>query len=240
MTDVDTASDRAVFRQIADRLRADITSGQLMEGARLPSESELMRSHGTARETVRRALGLLKAEGLIFTEHGRGAFVRRRQAVIRRRPERDDDGGQIETLSVKRAKADSVVAAQLGLRSGSGVIVRARRYQYDHMPVEVATSYIAWRLASGTALAESDPGPGGVYARLAELGHPVDRFSEDVSTRMPTPEESRMLRLGEGVPVFAVMRIAYDRSDGPVEALHAVMAGDRFVLSYDLPAGRLG
>ncbi len=197
-----------------------------------------MRAHGTARETVRRALGLLKAEGLIVTEHGRGAFVRRRQAVIRRGPDRAHEADEnVETLSVTRTKADPTLAAQLGLRFGSGVIARVRRYCTDHQPVELATSHIAWRLAGGTPLALADPGPGGVYARLAELGHPVQRFTEDVSTRMPTPAESRALRLAEGVPVFAVTRIAYDAADRAVEAVHSVMAGDRFVLSYDLPAG---
>ncbi len=240
MTNLDTTSDRAVFRQIADELRVGISSGQLTAGARLPSESALMRSHGTARETVRRALGLLKAEGLIVTEHGRGAFVRQRHAVIRRRPDAGDIDGDVETLTVRRAKADPLLATQLALRAGSGVIVRVRRYLHDHSPVEVATSHISWRLAGGTPLAESDPGPGGIYARLAELGHPVDRFTEAVSTRMPTPAESRTLRLAEGVPVFAVLRIAYDQASAPVEAVHAVMAGDRFELSYDLPAGRLG
>ncbi len=238
MTHVDTASDRAVFRQIADRLRTEITAGDLVEGARLPSESDLMRAHGTARETVRRALGLLKSEGLIVTEHGRGAFVRRRHAVIRRRPDgAGTEGRDIETLSVSRIKADAVLAGQLNIRTRSGVLARVRRYLDDGEPVEIATSYIPWRLAGGNALAETDPGPGGLYARLAEIGHPVERFTEDLSARMPSPDEARALRLAEGVPVFAVVRIAHDQAGAPVEAVHAVMAGDRFILSYDLPTG---
>jgi GntR family transcriptional regulator len=39
---VDPASDRAVFRQIADQLRTAIRDGRLSEGAQLPSEAALM------------------------------------------------------------------------------------------------------------------------------------------------------------------------------------------------------
>jgi GntR family transcriptional regulator len=45
----------------------------------MPSESELMEHHGVSRVTVRRALGRLEAEGLVFGAKGRGWFVVRRE-----------------------------------------------------------------------------------------------------------------------------------------------------------------
>src|SRR5690242_3248383 len=57
---VDPASDRAVFRQIADQLRTAIRDGRLSEGARLPSEATLMDHYGVARMTIRNALQLLE------------------------------------------------------------------------------------------------------------------------------------------------------------------------------------
>jgi GntR family transcriptional regulator len=44
------------------------------------------------------------------------------------------------------------------------------------------------------------------------------------------------LRLPPGVPVFALVRTAYDVEDTPVEVCDTVMAADRYVLSYELPA----
>jgi GntR family transcriptional regulator len=38
------------------------------------------------------------------------------------------------------------------------------------------------------------------------------------------------------VPVFRVVRVAYDIDERPVEACDTVMASDRYVLSYELPA----
>jgi GntR family transcriptional regulator len=53
---------------------------------------------------------------------------------------------------------------------------------------------------------------------------------------MPLPEEARALRLPAGVPVFVLIRVAYDVEDKPVEVCDTVMAADRYVLSYELPA----
>jgi len=57
-----------------------------------------------------------------------------------------------------------------------------------------------------------------------------------VSARMPLPEEARALQLPAGVPVFVLVRIAYDSADRPVEVCDTTMAADRYVLSYELPA----
>ena len=80
---IDPTSDRPVFKQIADRLRAAIRSGELEPGGRLPSEQELIDAHGVARGTIRQAVSLLRSEGLVRTEHGRGSFVRDRPPVRR-------------------------------------------------------------------------------------------------------------------------------------------------------------
>ena len=53
---------------------------------------------------------------------------------------------------------------------------------------------------------------------------------------MPTVDEVAALRLEPGVPVIRLVRIAYDEHEKPVEACDTVMAADRYVLSYELPA----
>ena len=53
---IDPASDRAVYKQIADHLREAIGRGRLREGDQLPSEAQLMGHYGVARMTIRSAL----------------------------------------------------------------------------------------------------------------------------------------------------------------------------------------
>lgn len=78
---VDPTADRAVFRQLADVLRDQIGTGDLPAGSVLPSEATLCQMHGVSRVSVRRAVALLRAEGLVVTVPGRGSFVRQTQAV---------------------------------------------------------------------------------------------------------------------------------------------------------------
>jgi GntR family transcriptional regulator len=252
---IDHSSDRAAYRQIADRLREAMARGDLEPGEQLPSERALIEQYGAARGTVRQAIGILRSEGLVTVEHGRGAFVRR-QPPIRRlahdrfarrhrkagkaaflaEAEAEGRRPQVEVLHVGPEDATTEVAARLELEGPAQVLVRQRRYLADGEPVELATSYLPWEVAEGTAICERDTGPGGIYARLEERGHQLARFTEEVSARMPLPDEVRALRLTAGVPVFRLIRTAYDIHGRAVEICDTVMAADRFVLSYELPA----
>lgn len=64
-----------VYPRIADLLRERIRSGEFRPGSVLPSEVELCRVFGVARNTVRRGLAILEAEGLVVTVPSKGRVV---------------------------------------------------------------------------------------------------------------------------------------------------------------------
>jgi GntR family transcriptional regulator len=252
---VDPASDRAVFRQIADHLRAAIEKGRLQPGEQIPSEAQLMQHYAVARMTIRSALRLLTDEGLVTAEHGRGVYVRARPPVRRLASDRfaqrhrkegkaafsveaEQIGAtpQVDMLTVTEGTPPGDIAELLRLREGTEVVIRSRRYLLDGKPVETAVSYIPGDLARGSPISDPNPGPGGIYARLEEQGHTLERFTEEVSARMPTPEERRLLALPPGVPVFRLVRTAYDIDSRAVEVCDTIMSADAYVLAYDLPA----
>lgn len=82
---IDPRSERAVYRQLADLLREQIKAGHPQPGGLLPSEGQLQQTYGVGRETVRRALRVLREEGLVVTEAGYGTRVREpvEQAPVR-------------------------------------------------------------------------------------------------------------------------------------------------------------
>ena len=252
---VDTTSDRPVYKQIADLLRSAIERGDLGPGERLPSETELMKRYGVAQGTVRQAVGLLRSEGVVVAEHGRGVFVRARPRLRRlahdRFARRHREAGKsaydaeaeaekvtafVDQIDVHPDKASADISHRLGLRKGAKVLVRSRRYLSDGQPTETATSYIPWELAKGTPMTENNPGPGGIYARIEERGHKLGRFAEEVTARMPTPDEMKALRLAPGSPVIGLVRTAYDVDGQAVEVCDTVMSADLYVLNYELPA----
>jgi len=63
------------YEQIAERLAADIRSGLLAPGERLPSERELARALEVSRASVREALAALQLRGVVETRAGAGTFV---------------------------------------------------------------------------------------------------------------------------------------------------------------------
>jgi len=253
---VDAGSDRPVFQQIADQLREEITRGRLGAGERLPSEAGLMEHYGVARMTIRQALQVLKSEGLVVAEHGRGVFVRPRPVARRLGSDRFDRrhrqagdaafvadakaAGQtytVDNLRITREKPSETIAELLGVdRRRKNVVVRRRRYLLDGHPVELAASYIPVEIAAGTKIEEPDTGPGGIYARMEEQGFTFGPFHEDIRARMPRPDEVTELLMAPGVPVLDLVRVARDVEGRPLEVCETVMAADSFVLSYDLPA----
>lgn len=60
---------------LAERLAEQIRSGQLQPGQRLPTEQEMTAAMGVSRTVVREAVAALRAEGLVTTRQGVGAFV---------------------------------------------------------------------------------------------------------------------------------------------------------------------
>lgn len=73
---VDRRRARALFRQIADELTEEITSGRRRPGEAMPSADLICRTYGVGMATAKKALGILSAAGLIETESGRVARVR--------------------------------------------------------------------------------------------------------------------------------------------------------------------
>ncbi len=63
------------YERVAERIAADIRTGRLLPGRRLPSERELARRLGVGRASVREAIGALQVRGVLETRPGSGSFV---------------------------------------------------------------------------------------------------------------------------------------------------------------------
>lgn len=248
------------FRKIAQSLRDDILNGQLKPGERLRSENELAESHGTTRTTVRKAIALLRSEGLVTSEQGRGAFVRPRPHVkmlltgANYRARRDSgisnfnaealaqgQRARQQILSVEEVPAPAEIAERLSIEANTFVIVRRRLFLINDEPTQFCDGYYPTDLFRGTAVAGPSPIRGGVHAVIEAPDGPVrarvTRFVEDLDVRLPASSESRALSIPEGVPVVRVLRTAYDSQDRALEVLDSLVPTDRYSFQYviDLP-----
>ncbi|GII77501.1 GntR family transcriptional regulator [Sphaerisporangium rufum] len=239
-----------IYRRIAESLRQAILAGDLRDGDRLPGENALMAEYGVARATARQALGVLINEGLAVPRRGSGVYVRRFRPIRRHGPRRlsreqwgrgraiwdSDTTGRpytVDELTVARESASAEVARVLGCEE---VWVRRRRYSVDGRPVQLAASHFPAELVADTPITRPDTGPGGVYARLRELGHGPAHFTEEVRARMPSPREAARLGLPAGNPVILVCRSAYTADGRTVELNEMIMDAASYVLQYDFDA----
>ncbi len=67
---------KKISSQIADQIRESILAGEYAPGERLPPERELISAFGVSRPSVREALNLLAAMGLVESNQGGGTVVR--------------------------------------------------------------------------------------------------------------------------------------------------------------------
>jgi GntR family transcriptional regulator len=239
-----------IYRRIAEALRGQILSGELRDGDRLPGENALMAEHGIARATARQALAVLINEGLAVARRGSGVYVRQFRPIRRhgsRRLSQDhwglgravwdaDTRGRayhVDEIQIEREQAREEVARLLDCDE---VWVRRRRYSVDGRPIQLAASHFPADLVEGTAITAPDTGPGGVYARLNEIGYAPTHFTEEVRARMPQPREAQMLALPPGTPVIFVSRTAFTAGGVPVELNEMVLDASSYVLQYDFDA----
>jgi GntR family transcriptional regulator len=243
---LDRRGDRPLYLQIADDLRAEIDDQRLGQGERAPSEHSLMGRYGASRDTVRKAIAVLRTEGHLDAERGRGVYVRRNGQVTRlssdrlgRRNRKGPDPGATPApmeMNTRREKASPAVADRLALREGEPVLVLHWRIGEEGKARQLATSRLSLRLVDGSPLEQTNAGPEATYSLLEELGYRLGRFAELVSARMPTPDEARALGISPGTPVLCVARTAYTKlDDRPIEICDTVMAAAGFELQYDVP-----
>jgi GntR family transcriptional regulator len=209
-----------------------------------------MRDHGVARATARQALAQLVNWGLAEARKGSGIYVRDFRPIVRAGIARlggstwpsgisvwdTETVGRdlaVDQLEVAHVDAPDHVRRLLGLTGEAGVVLRSRRYVLDGKPVLLSRSWLPSRIAEGTAIAQPDSGPGGVYARLAEVGHAPARFREDLRSRMPGPEEIERLVIAPGTPVVDICRVALDADGTPVEVNEMTADSSGYVFRYE-------
>ncbi|MEU5361855.1 UTRA domain-containing protein, partial [Streptomyces albidoflavus] len=92
-------------------------------------------------------------------------------------------------------------------------------------------------IARGTALAGTAKIRGGAVRLLAELGHVGAWVEEDVTARLPTPDEATTLALSGSEPLLQLVRLTEDAEGRPIQLDVMAMAPRRQRLRYRFRAG---
>lgn len=240
-----------MYRRIADDLRAKIASGELKPGQQLPTQLELAEEHDVARVTARQAVTELVNEGLVVIRRPQGAFVRDRrplvyrpQAEFRPRPQAPEVDQYIadqsaegrnpsQTIDVALVQAPPAVARRLGVSADQIVVVRRRVRSLDGEPNHLNDSYYPRELVEGSEIMLPIDIARGANCVLSELGAHQVRAVDEITVRMPTPDETHRLALGPGTPVAVHICTGYTERDEPVRCVINILPGDRHVIVFE-------
>jgi GntR family transcriptional regulator len=239
------------YRLIAHELRRRVLTGVYAPGSRMPSLREVEAEFNVSQITARGAYQVLIAEGLVEGRFGAGYYVRSYRPIIRYGIQRlapapreaglaiwDADPGTaarelvVADVQVATENAPDDVAHNLGLDADAQILVRRRRYILDGKPVLSSASYFPTDIVSGTQIERADTGPGGVYARLADIGQPPTWFQEDITSRMPSQEERERLELPAGSSVLVIRRTVWGPTGRALEVNDMIADARSYVLRY--------
>jgi GntR family transcriptional regulator len=206
-------------RRLRDLLRNNVAGGVYPDGL-LPSESELMLTHGAPRAAVREALSMLREEGLVERVQGIGTFAVhesryvstieelhgdvRDEAVIRRsRP---------EILDRSVIPAPDAAARKLMIEAGEPVLRLEYLAFVDGEPIGLATNYVAFPEAERLIDApfESD-----WYALLDVAGLPLGGSEWLLSATNTDPAVAALLNLAPGSAAMLAEELIWDE-DGRI------------------------
>jgi GntR family phosphonate transport system transcriptional regulator len=227
----------SVWRQIAERVEADILAGALAPHARLPNEVELSRRYAVNRHTVRRALAALATKGLIRATPGRGTFVepprlpyrigpRTRFSEAAARAGREAAG---DLLAATAVEASPDIAERLGLAPDARVLRLSTRRLADGIPIVTGTSWFP--LPRFAALDGEYAAHGSISRAIAACGVADYRRAETrVTARLATAEESSLLMVPVASQLLVLDSLNVDEAGTPIQYARSLFAADRVEL----------
>jgi GntR family transcriptional regulator len=223
------------YRAIADDLRRRVSAGEFAAGRTLPSEAELSTSYEASRVTIRKALELLRDEGLVDARQGFGWFA----AVD---PLRQSLGrmGTIEAQlaasgvrSERRILSFGFVAAppRVGAALGSATVLEVRRLNLaDGEPFARVTVWCPEDLGAHLSRAEVERAP---FYELLDV--PFGGAVQTIGAALVDPGDAALLEVPVGSPVLRCERTTRDRAGRAVLLSEHVFPAHRTEFVVDLP-----
>lgn len=204
------------YQAIADDLRSRLEGGEFGAGRLLPSEADLSAAYEVSRVTVRRALEVLRDDGLVASRQGFGWFAPAdpvRQSLGRLGTIEDQlvSGGVESTrqiLDFAFVEASGRVRSVLGTDS---VLKVRRRNLADDVPFALVTVWCPDALAADLSRADVETAP---FYEL--LDTPLGGATQTIAAVVATPADGDLLDVPAGSALLRCERVTHDRDAIPV------------------------
>lgn len=228
----------AIWKSISIALIDDIAQGRYATGAKLPSEAHLADRFGVNRHTVRRALGDMADQGLVYARRGAGVFVAAQPTDYPmgkrvRFHQNLQRAGQVpgkKILQLVERAADQQEIAVLKLTVGDTVVVYEGLAYADGHPITLSQAIFPAARLAGIKDALN------AYDSVTDALHACGvtdytRVETRINAKLANATQALHLRLSEGAPLLRTTSISKDTKGRLVEYGRTWFAGDRVTLT---------
>jgi GntR family transcriptional regulator len=200
------------YLQISDDLRRQIREGVIAAGTLIASEADLALSYGASRVTVRRALGELKAEGLVDSRQGFGWYAvaaplvqdLRDLTAIERQIRAHGREFRRELTAFEFVPTPPELA---GLFDAATVLAITRIDRIDSRPFSVASVWAVADLVASLTAQDLEARP------LSEqLGVPLSGATESITAVGASSPDAQVLGVRRSTPLLQVDRVIRDQA----------------------------
>jgi GntR family transcriptional regulator len=203
------------YREIAAQLRERVALGDYGEGGSLESEAELGRRYAASRLTVRRALEILRDEGLLSSRKGSGWYVA--SSPVRHALGAFPTGAAAlaavgrtvrrNVLDYAIVVAPASVASVFRAREGDRVVCTSRVNEDEHGPFDLITTWLPLDVAAPISPAELEQL--GSWIALQHHGWGPTHATQTITAGAASDADARALRVRTGSPLLLLRRQAF-------------------------------
>lgn len=224
------------YRSIADDLRRQVVDGVLAAGRLLPSEAELGDTYDASRVTVRRALEVLRDEGLVDARQGFGWFVA--IAPVRQSTARlATIEGQLTDSGIRPERrilefAFETAPVDIGRILNTRDVLRVKRLNLaDGEPFAVVTVWCRADLGQHLSRADVERSP---FYELLDV--PLANAVQTIAADAVGSADARLLGVPAGSPVLRCRRVTNDSSGAAVLVSEHLFPAHRTEFVVELPS----
>lgn len=234
-----------LYKQIKNRIVADIRNQVYKPDSKIPTQEEFAQKYGVSRVTVRQAIVELVQSGVLYTQRGKGTFVR--QLPLQYRgfnrlhgfSENVRKTGQRPTskvLLLDRRPADKTLARELDVEIGHELVYIHRLRLVQDLPVALENVYLNAKWVKGIHFEKDLQDDVSLYELLrSRIGVRFQYADEVIGAVLAEEETAERLGVATKDPILFVRRTSYVGDGTPVEYCENYLRSDihGILIRYD-------
>ena len=232
-------SPTALYYRVYAVMRERIVNGYYADNIPVPSEAELSVSFGVSRITIRKAMEMLAAEGLVTRMRGRGTFVteRAQKSALNRAVVSNINGlfsylnrvGQstrLKVVSLDRGQAPTRICAQMGIAPTTELVRSVRVRVLDKRPYSLSMAYLLPEV--GERLTREDLATTNMIDLVQREGAVVEQVEQVLTATLADEYAAELLQVPIGASLMRMNRFFYNDQMVAFYAAEILYCADRY------------